>query len=103
MNVDKTLALLFATITLSAMVVRAADRPNVVIIYGYDVGYGDVGVYGSKLIPTPNVDKLASEGLMFTDGHCSAATSTIITEAAERRLLYVATSGIRDYLEVWRD
>lgn len=52
------------------------DQPNVVIIYGDDVGYGDVGVYGSKLIPTPNIDKLASQGLRFTDGHCSAATST---------------------------
>lgn len=57
-------------------VAHAADRPNVVIIYGDDVGYGDVSAYGSKLIPTPNIDKLASEGLMFTDGHCSAATCT---------------------------
>ena len=53
-----------------------AEKPNVVIIYGDDVGYSDVGVYGSKLIPTPNIDKLASQGLMFTDGHCSAATCT---------------------------
>ncbi len=51
-------------------------RPNVVIIYGDDVGFGDVGIYGSKLIPTPNIDKMASEGLVFTDGHCSAATCT---------------------------
>ena len=53
-----------------------AKQPNVVIIYGDDVGYGDVGVYGSKMIPTPNIDKLASEGVVFTDGHCSAATCT---------------------------
>lgn len=51
-------------------------RPNVVIIYGDDVGYADVGVYGSKLIPTPNIDRLAAEGLRFTDGHCVAATCT---------------------------
>lgn len=54
----------------------AADKPNVIIIYGDDVGYADVGVYGSKLIPTPNIDKLAKGGLQFTDGHCSAATCT---------------------------
>lgn len=54
----------------------AAEKPNVVIIYGDDVGYGDVGAYGSKLIPTPNIDKLAREGLLFTDGHCSASTCT---------------------------
>jgi len=52
------------------------DRPNVVIIYGDDVGYGDVGAYGSKMIPTPNIDKLAKEGLRFTDGHCTASTCT---------------------------
>ena len=40
------------------------------------MGYSDVGVYGSKLIPTPNIDRLAAQGLMFTDGHCSAATCT---------------------------
>ena len=56
--------------------VHAADRPNVVIIYGDDVGYGDVGAYGAEKIPTPNIDALASEGLRFTDGHCSAATCT---------------------------
>ena len=51
-----------------------AEKPNVVFIYGDDVGYGDVGVYGSTMIPTPNIDRLADEGLVFTDGHCSAST-----------------------------
>jgi arylsulfatase A-like enzyme len=51
-----------------------ADKPNVVIIYGDDVGYGDVGAYGSEKIPTPHIDALAASGLRFTDGHCSAAT-----------------------------
>lgn len=50
--------------------------PNVVIIYGDDVGYGDVGAYGATLIPTPNLDRFASEGLRFTDAHCAAATCT---------------------------
>lgn len=66
-------AVLFALCSLPP---AAAETPNVVIIYGDDVGYGDVGVYGSKLIPTPNIDKLAKEGLVFTDGHCSASTCT---------------------------
>jgi len=52
------------------------NRPNVVIIYGDDVGFGDVGIYGSKMISTPNIDRLAAEGLRFTDGHCAAATCT---------------------------
>jgi len=61
-----------AQITMAA----TAEKPNVVIIYGDDVGYGDVGAYGSKMIPTPNIDRLAKEGLLFTDGHCAAATCT---------------------------
>lgn len=52
------------------------EKPNVVIIYGDDVGFGDVGVNGAEKIPTPNIDRLAHEGLNFTDGHCSAATCT---------------------------
>lgn len=51
-----------------------AKRPNVVIIYGDDVGFGDIGVNGSEKIPTPNIDRLASEGINFTDAHCPAAT-----------------------------
>jgi len=49
-------------------------QPNVVLIYADDVGWGDVGAYGSELIPTPNIDALAGEGLRFTDAHCTAAT-----------------------------
>ena len=52
----------------------APPRPNVVLIYGDDVGYGDLGCYGAKLIPTPNLDRLAAQGLRFTDAHCTAAT-----------------------------
>lgn len=54
----------------------AQDKPNVVLIYGDDVGWGDLGCYGATKIPTPHLDKLASQGLRFTDGHCSAATCT---------------------------
>jgi arylsulfatase A-like enzyme len=59
-----------------AAIALSAEKPNVVIIYGDDVGYGDVGVYGSKMIPTPNIDRLAANGLRFTDAHSAAATCT---------------------------
>jgi arylsulfatase A-like enzyme len=52
----------------------AAEKPNIILIYGDDVGIGDVGVYGCEMIPTPNIDRLAAEGLRFTDGHCTSAT-----------------------------
>lgn len=54
----------------------AADTPNIVLIYTDDVGYADVSCYGAKGVKTPHVDRLAKEGLRFTDAHCSAATCT---------------------------
>lgn len=57
-----------------AQIGLAKEQPNIVLIYGDDIGFGDVGVYGSKLIPTPNLDALAAQGLRFTDAHSTAAT-----------------------------
>lgn len=54
----------------------AAEKPNIILIYTDDVGYGDVGCYEGSRTPTPNIDRLAREGLQFTDAHCSAATCT---------------------------
>lgn len=52
------------------------SKPNIVVIYVDDLGYGDLSCYGATDVSTPNVDKLANGGVMFTDGHCSAATCT---------------------------
>jgi len=73
----------------------AESKPNVVIIYGDDVGFGDVGAYGSEMIPTPRIDGLASEGLRFTDGHCSAATCT-----PSRYSLLTGVHGFRDGVSI---
>lgn len=51
-------------------------QPNIVIIYLDDLGYGDLGVYGAKGIKTPNIDKLANEGVKFTNGYATSATCT---------------------------
>ncbi|WP_396127662.1 arylsulfatase [Algoriphagus halophytocola] len=50
-------------------------QPNVLVIYTDDVGYGDVSAYGGK-IPTPNIDQLAADGLLFTNAYATAATCT---------------------------
>lgn len=50
--------------------------PNVVVIVADDLGYGDVSCYGSTTIHTPGIDRLAQEGLRFTQGFSTAATST---------------------------
>jgi len=52
------------------------QNPNIVIIYTDDLGYGDVSAYGATEIQTPNIDKLAKGGVMFTDGHAASATCT---------------------------
>lgn len=55
---------------------EANQRPNIVIIYMDDLGYGDVGAYGATELKTPNMDKLAASGLRFTNGYASSATCT---------------------------
>ena len=52
------------------------QRPNVIIILADDLGYGDLQCYGAKNVATPNVDRLAREGIRFTNTHAVAATST---------------------------
>lgn len=52
------------------------SKPNVVIIYTDDLGYGDVSCYGATKIQTPNIDKLAALGIMFTNGHSSSSSCT---------------------------
>jgi arylsulfatase A-like enzyme len=51
-------------------------RPNIVLIYADDAGYGDVSAYGAKRLRTPHIDRLAAEGIRFTDAHSAAATCT---------------------------
>ncbi|MFN0104392.1 MAG: sulfatase family protein [Bryobacteraceae bacterium] len=53
-----------------------APRPNIVLIYADDIGYGDLSCYGATAVKTPNLDRLAARGLRFTDAHSSSATCT---------------------------
>lgn len=55
---------------------KSASPPNVIIIYADDLGYGDLSCYGASKIQTPNIDRLASEGIRFTNGHSTSATCT---------------------------
>jgi len=49
--------------------VRRADKPNIVFILADDLGYTDVGCYGSGYYETPNIDRLAAQGMRFTNGY----------------------------------
>ncbi len=52
------------------------DKPNVIIIFCDDVGYADVGVFGAKGYKTPNIDRMAAEGMKFTDFYAAAPSCT---------------------------
>jgi arylsulfatase A-like enzyme len=69
--------LIILTLLIGAAPSFAAERkPNIVLIYADDLGFGDVSCYGAKRIQTPNIDRLAREGLRFTDAHSTSATCT---------------------------
>jgi len=61
----------------------AAERPNVVIIFAADLGYGDLGCYGSPAIRTPHLDRMAAEGLRFTDFYSAEE----VCDRAQRALI----------------
>jgi len=79
---------------LLAVVPRAQDGappPNIVLVLTDDQGYGDLGCYGAEGIPTPNLDRMAAEGMRFTDFHvsqavCSASRASLLTGCYAERV-----------------
>ena len=65
-----TLFILLVSITLALG--TAAKKPNIIYIMTDDLGYGDLGCYGSKQNTTPNIDALAQGGVRLTDFHAAA-------------------------------
>ena len=76
----RSFALLLAVSALAVYQVTAAEsvisKPNIVLILADDLGYGDISCYGATKIHTSNVDRLAQDGLRFTDAHATSATCT---------------------------
>jgi arylsulfatase A len=73
---NKTFLFTVPLFLLSAYQLKAQQKPNVLILYTDDLGYGDLGCYGATAIATPHIDWLAENGLRFTDAHCTASTCT---------------------------
>ena len=74
-----TLALVFSPLAASS-----AEKPNVIFIMADDMGYADAGCYGGKVISTPHIDKLATEGMRFTQCYagstvCAPSRSVLMT------------------------
>ena len=78
-----TLLFIFFTLLISSSKLFSDHRPNVVIIFTDDQGYGDLACYGSKKNKTPRLDQLASEGIMFTSFYsqtvCGPSRSALLT------------------------
>ncbi|HEU5071507.1 MAG TPA: arylsulfatase [Verrucomicrobiae bacterium] len=75
MNGFSSCALLLAGL-LAGPVGAATPKPNIVLIYADDLGFGDLSCYGAHRVATPNVDRLAREGLRFVNGYATSATCT---------------------------
>lgn len=90
-----TLLLLSLSVALS----QAAERPpNVVIVFADDLGYGDVGCFGNTVIRTPNIDRIAAEGIKFTDFYaaqavCSASRTALLTGCYPNRVGILGALG----------
>ena len=74
----------------SGHAVEAAARPNILVIVADDLGYGELGCYGGKEIPTPNIDALAARGTRFTSGYvtapfCAASRAALLTGRYQTR------------------
>ncbi len=70
-----------------------ADAPNVIVIVADDLGYNDTGAYGSQIIRTPNIDRLAREGVRFTDAYvthpvCAPSRAGLLTGRYQERFGY---------------
>ena len=63
-----------------AIAAAAAPRPNIVFIMSDDLGYGELGCYGQKLIQTPRIDRMAAEGMRFTN--CYAGSTVCAPRVA---------------------
>lgn len=82
--------LLLAPLTALHAATAPAQRPNLIIILADDLGYGDPGCYGGKLVPTPAIDSLARDGVRFTDAYvtapvCGPSRCGLVTGAYNQR------------------
>src|ERR1700694_2015144 len=77
-------ALCFGILVAGGGELRAAEKPNVILILADDLGWADLGCYGSKYHKTPHLDRLASSGVRFTDAYaacpvCSPTRASLLT------------------------
>src|SRR6188508_3031557 len=87
---------LISLFCLAAIAFAAPDKPNIIIILADDLGYGDLGCYGHPTIKTPNLNRMAAEGMRFTEFYSAAEVCTP-SRAALMTGRYPIRSGMCDY------
>ena len=85
------ISILVLSICLSALTYAAAEKTNFVFLLVDDLGWGDFGCYGAEFYETPNIDKLAEQGMLFTDAYaactvCSPSRAAILSGRYPARL-----------------
>jgi len=100
-----TILLWFSSLRKQTVVAAARpvvdSRPNVIVILADDLGYGDTGVYGSRIAKTPNIDVLAASGIRFTAGYvtnpvCAPSRAALMTGRYQQRFGYEFNPNGRD-------
>ncbi len=71
----KSRYILLGTSAFAALAAGAQQRPNIIYLMCDDMGYGDLGCYGQKFIATPNIDRLATQGMRFTQAYAGSPVS----------------------------
>ena len=86
----------------AAFSAKKSDKPNIVFILCDDMGYGDLGCYGQKYIETPNIDRMASEGMRFTQAYSGSPVSAP-SRACIMTGQHTGHGEVRGNKEYWRD
>ena len=89
----KIISLIFISILLASCLDQEKMHPNIIVIISDDQGYADVGFHGSKEIITPNIDRIANNGVVFSEGYvsyavCSPSRAGLITGRYQNRFGY---------------
>lgn len=95
--------LLYTTLLMaSALTAQAGEKPNIIFILCDDMGYGDLACYGQPYIHTPNIDRLASEGMRFTQAYAGSPVSAP-SRAALMTGQHTGHTLVRGNKEFWSD
>ena len=80
--------------------INQEKKPNIIIIFADDLGYGDLGCYGSKINETPTLDRMADEGKKFSNFYvsspvCSPSRASLLTGCYPQRISFGTFDGLR--------